>query len=85
LLPLFPDRSRRIVGRVLTLRRAHLAAFVTLYPLLDCGPGGCPEASHAAHASFSTARLVAVLAASPAVLASFFRRAACTGEVGEPT
>jgi hypothetical protein len=62
------------VGRTYLIALAFLvAAFVTLYPLLDCGPGGCPEASqssHAAHAGLSTTCLIAVLVASPAVRAS---------------
>lgn len=44
-----------------------VAAFVVLYPLLDCGPEGCPEvsqSSHAAHAGLSTACLAAVLVGS---------------------
>jgi hypothetical protein len=56
-----------------------VAAFVALYPLLDCGPGGCPEilqASHAAHAGLSTACLAAVLVGSLAApaFASFSGR-----------
>lgn len=46
-----------------------LAAFVMLYPLLDCGAQGCPEisqASHATHAGLSTACLAVVLAGSGA-------------------
>jgi hypothetical protein len=41
-----------------------VAAFVALYHLLDCGLGGCPEASHAAHSGLSTACLAAVLVGS---------------------
>jgi hypothetical protein len=77
---------------VLTARHTYLlalamlvAAFVALHPYLDeaglCGFGGCPEASqqssHAAHTSFSTTCLAAVLAASGArtlAFASFFGR-----------
>jgi hypothetical protein len=72
--------------RVLLLGHAHLVAlvvlvtaFVALHPYLDkaglCGFGGCPEASqqssHAAHTSFSTTCLVAVLAASGARALAF--------------
>jgi hypothetical protein len=53
-----------------------VAVFVALHPYLDeaglCGLGGCPEASQgsqSAHASSSTACLLAVLVASPTVLA----------------
>lgn len=49
-----------------------VAVFVALYPLLDCGPGGCPEASHAAHAGLSTACLAALLAGSSAAAPIFF-------------
>jgi hypothetical protein len=77
---------------VLMLGRAHLTmaltvlvvAFVSFHPYLDqadlCGLAGCPEVSqsaHGPHAGFSTACLVAVLAASGArALAgtSFFGR-----------
>ncbi len=48
-------------------RQVLVAAFVALYPLLDCGPGGCPEvsqASDAAHALPSTACLAALVAGS---------------------
>ncbi len=59
----------------LTIALAVLvAAFVALYPLLDCGPGGCPEvsqASHAAHAGLSTACLAALLAGSSAAAPIF--------------
>ncbi len=52
----------------LTIALAVLVAvFVALYPLLDCGPEGCPEvsqSSHAAHAGLSTACLAAVLVGS---------------------
>lgn len=52
---------------VAVLLAVLVAAFVALYPLLDCGPGGCPEvsqSSHAAHAGLSTACLAAVLGGS---------------------
>jgi hypothetical protein len=82
---------------VSSLRHTHLAvlalliaAFVTLYPLMDCGLGGCPEAwqsTHAAHSGLSSSCLVAVLIASLAPLAStsFFgrRRAADDPRLGE--
>ncbi|MDP9479826.1 MAG: hypothetical protein M3R38_29895 [Actinomycetota bacterium] len=51
-----------------------VATFVALYPLLDCGPEGCPEASqasHAAHAGLSTACLAAVLVGSGAAAPIF--------------
>jgi hypothetical protein len=57
-----------------------VAAIVALYPLLDCGPGGCPEVSqtsHAAHAGLSTAYLAAVLVgsgAAPSLLPFLGRR-----------
>jgi hypothetical protein len=61
------------VGRTYLIALAVLvAAFVTLYPLLDCGPGECPEASqasHAAHSGLSTTCLIAVLVASLTALA----------------
>jgi hypothetical protein len=52
-----------------------VAAFVALYPLLDCGPGGCPEVSqtsHAAHAGLSTACLAAVLVGLSVAAPIFF-------------
>jgi hypothetical protein len=49
------------------LLAALVAAFVGLYPLLDCDLDGCPEASQTSHAipvGSSTACIVAVLVAS---------------------
>jgi hypothetical protein len=64
---------------LLSVGRTHLialavvvAAFVTLYPFLDCDLGGCPEASqssHAAHSGLSTTYLIAALMASPTAFA----------------
>jgi hypothetical protein len=59
-----------------------VVAFASFHPYFDaagyCGLGGCPEvsqSSHAAHVSFSTTCLVAVLAVSPMALAfAFFGR-----------
>src|SRR5688572_10277047 len=68
--PAYPEASMQgynlhalpSVGRTYLIALAVLvAAFVTFYPLLDCGPGGCPEASqssHAAHSGLSTTCLI---------------------------
>ena len=64
----------------LTLHRTYLlvlailvAAFVALYPYLDCDAGQCPEASHLSHKSSAgplATCLVAVLASTTATRAS---------------
>lgn len=46
-----------------------VAVFVALYPYLDCGPGGCPDAAQAPHPASGgslVSCLVAVLVAAPA-------------------
>jgi len=73
---------RRIL---LVLLAVILAAFVTLYPYWDCGPGECPEAaqlSHAASAASLAACIVAVLVAASyasIALAPLFRGRRCDG------
>lgn len=45
-----------------------VAVFVALYPYLDCGPGGCPDAAQAPHhisGGSLASCLVAVLAVAP--------------------
>jgi hypothetical protein len=64
---LTPHRTHLLVLAVL------VAAFVALYPYLDCDAGQCPEASHLSHTSSAgplATCLVAVLASTTATLAS---------------
>jgi hypothetical protein len=59
----FSRRALLIASAVL------VAAFVALYPVLDCGEGGCPDALHTAGGTAMSACLAVLLAALPAALA----------------
>lgn len=59
----FSRRSLLIASAV------FVAAFMALYPVLDCGDGGCPDALHAAGGTAMSACLAVVLSALSVALA----------------